>query len=75
MRVYSGKDRKCVPGTVTAIHATGTGPTSRIETVGHKLYMDFFSPDSFDDLHHKTMNSCGTIRPHQKGMPQDFGRN
>jgi len=44
MRVYLGKDRKCVTGTMTATHATVTGLTSRIENVEYKLYMDNFFP-------------------------------
>jgi hypothetical protein len=68
------KDRKCITGTVTDTHATVAGLNTRIENVGHKLYMDnfFTSPDLFDDLLSKTINCCGTVRPNQKGMPQDF---
>jgi hypothetical protein len=52
-----------------------TGLAARIEHVGHKLYMDsFFSSSvSFDGLHTKAMNSCGTVRPNRKGMPKNFG--
>jgi uncharacterized membrane protein len=41
MRAHLGKDRKCATGTMTATHATVAGLT-RIENVGHKLYMDDF---------------------------------
>jgi hypothetical protein len=46
-----------------------TGFIARIEHMGHKLYMDsFFSSSAlFDDLHAKTINFCGTVRPNRKG--------
>jgi hypothetical protein len=34
---YTYKDRKCASDTVTATHATVTGPTSRIINVAHEL--------------------------------------
>jgi len=37
-RVYSGKDRKCALGTMTATHANVTGLIARIKNVEHKLY-------------------------------------
>ena len=42
--------------------------------MGHKLYIDnfFSSPASFDDLHTKTINSCGAVRPNRKVMPKNF---
>jgi hypothetical protein len=75
--VYLGKDRKNVTGTVRATHASGTGLSSRIKIVGSKLYMDrfFSSPDLFDGLHSKTINSCGTVRSNLNGMPLDIGNN
>jgi hypothetical protein len=60
---------------MTATHATVTGLAARIEHVGHKLYMDNFvsSPALFDDLHTKTINYCGTVRPNTTGMLKNFG--
>jgi hypothetical protein len=60
---------------MTTNHATVSGLTTRIENLGHKLYMDnvFSSPDLFDNLHTKAINCYGTVRPNQKGMPSDFG--
>jgi hypothetical protein len=34
----------------------------------------FSSPHLFDYLHSKIINCCDTVRPNQKGMPQDFGK-
>jgi hypothetical protein len=31
-------------------------------------------PELYDDLLTNTVNSCGTVRPNQKGMPRDFGK-
>ena len=47
----------------------------RTEHFGHKLYKhNFFSlPALFDDLHTKTINSCGTVKQNRKGMPKNFG--
>jgi hypothetical protein len=44
MRLYLGKERKCATDTVTATHATVAGLTSRIENIGHKLYVANVSP-------------------------------
>jgi len=41
---YLGKDRKCAAGTMTAIHTTLIGLTTRIENVGQKLYVNYFYP-------------------------------
>ena len=75
MTVYLGKDRKRVTTSMTATHANVTGLAARIEHVGQKLYMNSFfsSPALVDDLHTKTINYCGTVRPNRKGMPEDFG--
>ena len=75
MTVYAGKDRKHVTPSMTATHATVTGLAARSERVGHKLYMgNFFSyPASFDDLHTKTLNCCGTVRPNRKWITKYFG--
>ena len=60
---------------MTATHAAVTGLAARIEHVGHKLYMDNFvsSPALFDNLHTKTINYCGTLRPNRMGMLKNFG--
>jgi hypothetical protein len=60
---------------VTATHAIVTGLAARIEHVGHNLDMDYFfsSPALFDNLHRKTINCCGTVRPNRKGMLKNFG--
>jgi hypothetical protein len=66
--VYLGKDRKhATPSTAT--HVTVRGLPARIEHKGHKLYIGSFlsSPSLFDDLHTKTINCCGTVRPVGKG--------
>jgi hypothetical protein len=31
-------------------------------------------PDLFDNLNTKAINCCGTVRPHQKVVPSNFGR-
>jgi len=73
--VYLGKNRKHVTPSMTATHATVTGLAARSGHVGHKLYMgNFFSyPASFDDLHTKTLNCCGTVRPNRKWITKYFG--
>jgi hypothetical protein len=40
MSVYLGRDKKRATATMTANHATVSGRTTRIENLGHKLYMD-----------------------------------
>jgi hypothetical protein len=54
-----------------------TGLAARTEHMGQKLYMDsFFSSSvSFDNLHTKTINCCGTVRPNRKGTPKNFEHN
>jgi hypothetical protein len=74
MSVYLSRDRKHAPVTMTAVHAAVSGLT-RTEDLGHKLYRDSLSsPNLFNDLHTKTINCCGTIRPNGKVMPSNFGR-
>jgi hypothetical protein len=74
MTVYLGKDRKHVTPSMTATYANVTGLTVRTEHVGHRLYVDnfFSSPALVDDLHTKTINCCGIVRPNRKGMPKNF---
>jgi hypothetical protein len=76
MTVYSGNDRKCRTSSMTATQATVIGLAAGIEYVRQKLYMDnFFSSQAlFDDLHTKTINCCGTVRPNRKEMLKNFGR-
>jgi hypothetical protein len=52
------------------------GLTIRIKNAQNKLHMNnfFSSPDLFHDLHTKTTQNCGTVRPNEKGMPWDFGK-
>jgi sorbitol-specific phosphotransferase system component IIBC len=68
-----GKDRQNATQIITVTHATMKSLTSRVETVGHKLYMDnfFSSPALFNDLHTRDINCCGTVRQNLKGMPGD----
>jgi hypothetical protein len=65
-----------VTAAMTVTHATVSGLTTRIETLGHKFCMDnFFSlPGLFGVLHMKAKNCYCTIAPNQKGMPVDFRR-
>jgi hypothetical protein len=74
MTMHLGKDRKCATPSMTATHASVTGPAARNENVGHKFYMDSFLsfPALFDDLHTKIIHCCGTVRPNRKGMPKNF---
>ena len=60
---------------MAATHANATGHTERLEHAGHNLYKDNFYSSSalFDDLHTKTINCCGTVRPNKKGMLKNFG--
>jgi hypothetical protein len=73
MTVCAGKDRKRVTLFMTATHATVTEHTARTENVGYKVYMDSIFPSPFDNLHTKTKNYRGTVRPNRKGMPKNFG--
>jgi len=65
--MYLGKVRQHVTP-FTATHVTVRGLAARTEHVGHKLYMGSFlsSPALFDELHTKTINCCGTVRPVEK---------
>jgi len=64
-----------LPLTMTATHATVGHLTSRVEGLGHKIFMDnfFSSPRLFDDLDRRKLNSCGTVRPNRRDMPCGFG--
>ena len=52
MRVYLGRDSHSATDDMTATHTIVRLLTSRVEGVGHKLFMDnfFSSPRLFDDL-------------------------
>jgi len=52
IRVYLGRDSHSATDDMTATHAVVRLLTSRVEGVGHKLFMDnfFSSPRLFDDL-------------------------
>jgi len=74
MRVYLCRDSHSTTD-VTATHATLRHLTSRVEGLGHKMFMNsFFSfPRLFDDLDRHKINSCRTVRPNRRDMPGDFG--
>jgi hypothetical protein len=76
MTVYLGKDRQHVTYSMTASHATVTGHAARSGHVGHKLYIGnfFSSPASYDDLHTKTIQCCGIVRPNRKWITKHFER-
>jgi len=52
MRVYLGTDSHSATDNMTATHATVRHLTSRVEGLGHKIFMDnfFSSPKLFCDL-------------------------
>ena len=74
-RVYLGTDSHSATDDMTATHATVRHLTSRVQGLGHKIFMDnfFSSPRLFDDLGRRKINSCGTVRPRRRDMPSDFG--
>jgi len=75
MRVYLGRDSHSATDDMTATHATVRHLTSRVQGLGHKIFMDnfFSSPRLFDDLDRRKINSCGTVRPNRRDIPSDFG--
>jgi len=75
MRVYLSKDAHSVTDDMTATHATLRHLTSRVESLGHKIFIyNFFSsPRLFDDLDRRKINLCETVRPNRKDVPCDFG--
>jgi len=75
MRVYLGRDSHSSTDDMAATHATVRHLTSRVQGVGHKIFMDNFfpSPRLFDDLDRHKTNSCRTVRPNRRDMPSDFG--
>jgi len=68
MSVYLGRDSDSATDDMTATHRH---MTSRVEGLGHKIFMDnfFSSPRLFDDLDRYKINSCRTVRPNKR----DFG--
>jgi hypothetical protein len=60
---------------MTATHTTVRHLTSRVEGLGHKIFMDnfFSSPRLYDDLDRRKINSCWTVWPNRKDMPHDLG--
>jgi len=75
MSVYLGRDSHSATDDMTATHATVRRLTSRVQGLGHKIFMDnfFSSPGPFDDLERRKINSCGTLWPNRRDMLSDFG--
>jgi len=75
MRVCLCRDSHFATDDMTATHAAVRHLTSRVEGLGHKIFMDnfFLSPRLFDDLDRRKINSCGTVQPNRRDMPSDFG--
>jgi len=73
IRVYLGRDSHFTTD-MTATHATVRHLTSRVQDLGHKIFMDnFFSSQRlFHDLDRRKINSRGTVRPNRRDMPSDF---
>ena len=72
MRVYLGKDSPSATYDMSATHATVRHLTCNVEGLEHKIFMDnfFSSPRLFHDLDRHKINSCGTVWPNRKDMPQ-----
>jgi len=75
MRGYFGRFSHSATDDMTGTHATVRHLTSRVQGLGHKIFMDnfFMSPRLFDDLDRRKTNSRGTVRPRRRDMPSDFG--
>ena len=75
MRAYFGTDTYSTTDDMTAAHATVRHMTSRVEGLGHKIFMDklFSSPRLFDDLYISKIPFCRTVQPDRKDMPRDSG--
>jgi hypothetical protein len=73
-RVCFVEDLRSATDDMTATRAAVRHLTSRVEGLGHKIFMDnfFLSPRLFDDLE-REKNSCGAVWPNRKDMPPDFG--
>jgi hypothetical protein len=74
MSVYLGRDPHSATDDMTAAHATVRHLTSRVEDLGHKIFMDnfFSSPRLFVDLDRRKINFCGPVRPNRRDMPSDL---
>jgi hypothetical protein len=74
MTVYLGKQRQLATEKITSTHGIVLKLIRRIQGLGHKIYMDsyFSSPDLFDDLLGRKINSCGTVRSDRRGLPPDI---
>jgi len=74
MRMYLGRDSHSATD-MTATHAIVRHLTSRVEGLGHKIFMDnfFSSPRLFDDLERRNINLYRAVWPNRKSMPCDFG--
>ena len=74
MKVYLSRDSHSATDDMTATHATVRHLTSRVEGLGHKIFMDnfFSSPRLFDYLDRCKINSCRTFQPNRKDMPHDL---
>jgi len=75
MWVYLGRDSHSTTDDMTATHAIVRHFTSRIQGLGHKIFMDnfFLSPRLFDDLDRPKINSCGTVQPNRRDTHSAFG--
>lgn len=77
MSVYLGKQKQLANEDITAIQGTVFQLVRKVEGVGHKLYMDdyFSSPQLFDTLLKRKINSCGTVSYNRREMPHDIRPN
>jgi len=73
MTVYMGRDSYSANDNMDATHTTVRHLTCRVEGLGHKIFMDFFSSPTYLMNWTDVTNSCRTVRPNRKGMPCDFG--
>ena len=73
MRVYLDRDPPSAMDDMTATYAAVRHLTSRVEGLGHKIFLGnfFSSPRLF--LDRCKINSCGTVWPNRRDMPNDFG--
>jgi hypothetical protein len=69
-----GKTRIVTSTGVTATHGTVFELVQKVEVVGHKIFMDsyFTSPELFSNIHHRKINTCGTVHHNRKEMSPDF---
>jgi len=72
---FQRKENVSVTDNMTATRATVRHLTSRVDSLGHKIFMDnfFSSPRLFDDLDRRKINLCRTFRPNRIDMPCEFG--